>query len=160
MLCDEEVNAIVQYGIEGKHYEVVDGVYKNLQEAAGETPTFPYEGFNTWNLRNGGTKLPQATDVKLQEMFDKYAELGLKTKFANVNIYDGFSENYDSYSAERSAVGNVMRQYLAPLQAGLVDDVDAAVEEFRNKMKEAGIDKVREEYTKQWIAYCEEYDYK
>lgn len=160
MLCDDEVNAIVQYGIKGKHYDVDNGIYKNLQEAAGETPTFPYEGFNTWNLRNGGSRIPQATDVKLQEMFDKYAELGLKTKFANVNIYDGFSENYDSYSAERSAVGNVMRQYLAPLEAGLVDDVDAAVEEFRSKMKDAGIDKVRDEYTKQWIAYCEEYDYK
>ena len=127
LLCDDEVNAILQYGIKGTHYDVVDGIYKNLQEEAGETPTFPYEGFNTWNMRNGDTKLPQATDVALQEMFDKYAKLGEKTKFPNVNIYDGFSENYESYSAERSAVGNVMRQYLAPLQAGLVDDVDAAV---------------------------------
>ena len=159
MLCDDEINSIVQYGIKGTHYDVADGIYKNLQEEAGETATFPYEGFNTWNLRNGETKLPQKTDVKLQEMFDKYAALGEKTKFPNVNIYDGFSENYDSYSAERSAVSNVMRQYLAPLEAGLVDDVDAAVEEFRNKMTEAGIDKCREEYTKQWKAYCEEYNY-
>ena len=159
MLCDDEVNSIVQYGIKGTHYDVEDGIYKNLQEEAGETATFPYEGFNTWNLRNGATKLPQRTDVALQEMFDKYAELGSKTKFPNVNIYDGFSENYDSYSAERSAVSNVMRQYLAPLEAGLVDDVDAAVTEFRDKMKEAGIDKCREEYTKQWKAYCEEYNY-
>lgn len=160
LLCDDEVNAILQYGIKGTHYDVVDGIYKNLQEEAGETPTFPYEGFNTWNMRNGDTKLPQATDVALQEMFDKYAKLGEKTKFPNVNIYDGFSENYESYSAERSAVGNVMRQYLAPLQAGLVDDVDAAVEDFRTRVKDAGLDKCREEYTKQWVAYCEEYDYK
>ncbi len=160
LLCDDEVNAILQYGIKGTHYDVVDGIYKNLQEEAGETPTFPYEGFNTWNMRNGDTKLPQATDVALQEMFDKYAKLGEKTKFPNVNIYDGFSENYEAYSAERSAVGNVMRQYLAPLQAGLVDDVDAAVEDFRTRVKDAGLDKCREENTKQWVAYCEEYDYK
>lgn len=93
-------------------------------------------------------------------MFDKYSELGAKTKFPNVNIFDGFSGNYDSYNAERTAVSNVMQQYLAPLQAGLVDDVDAAVEEFRVKMKDAGIDKCREEYTRQWKAYCEEYGYK
>ncbi|MCR5031533.1 MAG: DUF3502 domain-containing protein [Lachnospiraceae bacterium] len=160
MLCDDEINSIVQYGIEGTHYTVEDGIYKNLQEEAGETATFPYEGFNTWNLRNGETKLPQKTDVALQEMFDKYAEMGAKTKFPNVNIYDGFSENYEAYSAERSAVNNVMRQYLAPIEAGLVDDVDAAVEEFRTLVKDAGLDKCREEYTKQWIAYCEEYDYK
>jgi putative aldouronate transport system substrate-binding protein len=159
-MCDEEVNALMQYGIEGTHYTVEDGIYKNLQEAAGETPTFPYEGFNTWNLRNGETKLPQATDVALQEMFDSYAVLGAKTKFPNVNIYDGFAENYESYSAERSAVSNVMRQYLAPLQAGLVDDVDAAVEEFRTKVTDAGLEKCREAYKEQWLSYCEEYGYK
>ena len=27
-------------------------------------------------------------------MFDKYVALGKKTKFLNVNIYDGFAENY------------------------------------------------------------------
>ncbi len=160
LLCDDEINALMQYGIKGEHYDVVDGIYKNLQEEKGETATFPYEGFNTWNLRNGATKLPQKTDVALQAMFDKYAKLGATTKFPNVNIYDGFSENYEAYSAERSAVSNVMRQYLAPLEAGLVDDVDKAVEEFRNKMTEAGIEKCREEYTKQWKAYCEEYSYK
>ena len=92
-------------------------------------------------------------------MFDAYEKLGAKTKFPNVNIFDGFSENFESYSAERAAVSNVMSQYLAPLEAGLVTDVDAAVEEFRSKMKEAGIDKCREEYTKQWKAYCDEYGY-
>ena len=53
-----------------------------------------------------------------------------------------------------------MRQYLAPLQAGLVDDVDAAVEEFRTKVTEAGLEKVREGFTSQWTAYCDEYGYK
>ena len=159
LLCDEEMNALIQYGIKGEHYDVVDGIYHNLADEAGESSTFPYEGFNTWNLRNGETKLPQATDVELQKMFDAYEKLGAKTKFPNVNIFDGFSENFESYSAERAAVSNVMSQYLAPLEAGLVTDVDAAVEEFRSKMKEAGIDKCREEYTKQWKAYCDEYGY-
>ncbi|MBQ3913644.1 MAG: DUF3502 domain-containing protein [Lachnospiraceae bacterium] len=160
LLCDDEINSIMQYGIKGVHYTVENGIYKNLQEEKGETVTFPYEGFNTWNLRNGATKLPQATDVELQKMFDKYAEIGSKTKFPNVNIYDGFSENYETYSAERSAVSNVMRQYLAPLEAGLVDDVDAAIAEFRTKVKDAGLDKCREEYKKQWLDYCNEYNYK
>ncbi|MCR5428904.1 MAG: DUF3502 domain-containing protein [Lachnospiraceae bacterium] len=160
LLCDDEINSIMQYGIKGVHYTVENGIYKNLQEEKGETVTFPYEGFNTWNLRNGATKLPQATDVELQKMFDKYAEIGSKTKFPNVNIYDGFSENYEAYSAERSAVSNVMRQYLAPLEAGLVDDVDAAIAEFRTKVKDAGLDKCREEYKKQWLDYCNEYNYK
>ena len=153
-LCDEELNHLISYGIKGTHYDVVDGIYENLSD------TFPYEGFNTWNLRNGDTKLPQKTDVKLQEMFDKYDAIAKTTKFPNVNIYDGFAENYEDYTAERQAVSNVMRTYLAPLQAGLVDDVDAAVEEFRTKVKEAGLDTCREGFERQWAAYCDAYGYK
>lgn len=153
LLTNKELNDLISYGIEGTHYEVKDGVYNNLSD------TFPYEGFNTWNLRNGEYKMAQSTDVELQAMFDKYAELGAKTKFPNINIYEGFAEDYTEYQAERQAVSNVMRQYLAPLQAGLVTDVDAAVEEFRTKVKDAGLDVCREGYTAQWKAYCEEYNY-
>lgn len=155
MMTDEELNKLVQCGIEGVHYELdEDGNYVNLTDA------FPYEGFNTWNLRNGDFKIPQKTDVELQKMFDKYNELGSKTKFPNVNMYEGFTENYEAYQVERTAVSNVMKQYLAPLQAGLVSDVDAAVEEFRTKMTDAGLEVCREGFKEQWTAYCEEYGYK
>ncbi len=158
LMTDEEVNRLVQYGIEGVHYEIDDqGIYHNLEPAH---PTFAYEGFNTWALRNGEFKLPQETDIVLNEMFDKYEKLGEQTKFPNVNIYNGFSENYDAYQAERTAVSNVMKQYLAPLQAGLVDNVDAAVEEFRQKMTDAGIEICRDGFKEQWAAYCDEYGYK
>lgn len=154
-MTDEELNKLVQCGIEGVHYELdEEGCYVNLSE------NFNYEGFNTWNLRNGDYKIAQKTDKELQKMFDKYNELGSKTKFPNVNIYEGFTENYEAYQVERTAVSNVMKQYLAPLQAGLVSDVDAAVEEFRSKMTDAGIEKCREGFKEQWAAYCDEYGYK
>ena len=154
-LCDEELNKLVQAGIEGTHYEIdSDGFYKNL------STDFGYEGFNTWNLRNGDYKLMQSTDVELQKMFDKYEEIGNKTKFPNTDIYSGFTEDYEAYAAERTAVSNVMRQYLAPIQAGLVDDVDAAVAEFREKVQAAGLDTCREGFKEQWNAYCEAYGYK
>ena len=145
---------LLRYGIEGKHYELdEDGFYVNLDDS------FGYEGFNTWNLRVNDFKLKQPTDVALQAMFDKYAALGEKTKWPNVNIWDGFTEDYTEYSAERAAVGNVLRQYLAPLQAGLVSDVDAAVEEFRAKVNDAGLDACREGFLEQWADYCAEYNY-
>ena len=153
LMLDQEANDICQYGIEGTHYEVVDGIYNNL------STDFPYEGFNTWGLRNGDYKLPQSTDIELQKMFDKYDELGEKTKFPNVNIYDGFSEDYEAYQAERTAVSNIIKQYLAPLQAGQVADVDAAVEEFRQKMIDAGIETCRDGFKEQWQTYCDTYGY-
>lgn len=159
LMTDQELNNLIQAGIKGTHYDLTaDGIYVDLNDPA--SPKFAYEGFNTWALRNGDYKIPQESDIILNEMFDKYEALGNQTRFPNVNIYDGFSEDYDAYAAERTAVSNVMKQYLAPLQAGLVDDVDAAVEEFRQKMKDAGIDVCREGFTEQWIAYCEEYGYK
>lgn len=155
LMCDQEVNNLVQAGIEGTHYEMnADGYYENLSE------DFKYENLNTWNLRNGEYKIAQPSDKILNEMFDKYEALGAKTKFPNINIYDGFSEVYDDYQAERTAVQNVMKQYLAPLQAGLVSDVDAAVEEFRTKVTEAGVETCRDAFKEQWNAYCEEYGYK
>ena len=155
LMCDEEINKLVQYGIEGTHYEITDeGFYNNL------STDFAYEGFSTWNLRNGDIKLSQPTDVTLNEMFDKYAGLAAQTKFPGVNIYGGFTEDFEAYAAERTAVSNVMRQYLAPLQAGLVSDVDAAVAEFREKVEAAGLRTVQDGFKEQWAAYCDAYGYK
>lgn len=154
LMTDRAINTLMQCGIEGVHYNIVDGFYEVIPNTG-----FLYENFNTWNLRNGEFKLMQKTDVTLQGMFDAYNEAALKTKYPNVNIAGGFSENYEDYQAERAAVSNVMRQYLAPLQAGLVDDVDLKVAEFREKIKEAGLETVRANYTEQWLAYCEEYGY-
>ena len=92
-------------------------------------------------------------------MFDKYAELGAKTKWPNVNIWDGFTEDYTDYASERAAVGNVMRELLAPLQAGLVSDVDTAVADFRQKVTNAGLQACRDGFTEQWLDYCAEYNY-
>lgn len=154
MMTDKDVNRLIQYGIEGTHYEIDDeGIYHNISDK------FAYEGFNTWALRNGEFKLPQATDIALNEMFDKYEEISSKKKYPNVSVTTGFVEDYEDYSVERQAVSNVMRQYLAPLQAGLVDDVDAAIENFREKVKEAGVDVCRENYKAQWEAFCEEKGY-
>ena len=153
LMTNHEMNDLVQYGIKGVHYDVVDGMYENLNE------NFKYENFNTWNLRVNDYKLPQASDVDLQAMFDKYNEIAQKSKFPNVNIYGGFTEDYTEYEFQRTAVSNVMRQYLAPLQAGLVDDVDAAVAEFRQKVTDAGLQACRDGFTEQWVDYCEEYGY-
>lgn len=153
LMTDLDMNKLVQYGIEGTHYEVADGLYKNLSQR------FNYENFNTWNLRVNEYKLPQASDIALQAMFDKYNEIASQSKFPNVNLYGGFTEDYAAYEFERTAVSNVMRQYLAPLQAGLVDDVDAAVATFRAEVEKAGIKACRDGFTEQWLAYCEEYGY-
>ena len=153
IMTDAELNKLVQCGIEGVHYNMVDGFYVNISDA------FPYEAFNTWNLRVDEFKLPQLSDKLLDEMFARYDEIAAQTRFPRVNIFGGFSENYENYQVERIAIRNVMTQFLLPLQAGLVDDVEAAVDEFRSALQTAGIDKARDGFREQWLAYCEEFGY-
>ena len=69
-----------------------------------------------------------------------------------------FMPYFVSYVILRVLVFN-MFEYLAPIQAGLVDDVDAAVAEFRQKVTDAGLQACRDGFTEQWVAYCEEYGY-
>ena len=157
-MTDEAMNRLVQAGIEGTHYELKDGIYYNLSK---ENPMpFPYEGLNTWNLRVKEYKMIQETDIELNEIFNRLEAVGAKTKFPNVNIAQGFAEDYTDYEAERSAVQNVILQYLAPLEAGVVADVDAAIAEFLEKVEAAGLEACREGFTEQWLAYCEEFGYK
>ena len=158
IMMDEEMNKLVQAGIEGVNYELRDGIYYNLTP---EPPfAFPDEGFNTWNLRVKEYKMVKPEDVELNEIFDRLEAVGAKTKFPNVNIQQGMAEDYSEYEAERAAVIAVIQQYLAPLEAGIVDDVEVAVAEFLEKAEAAGLQKCRDGFTPQWLAYCEEFGYK
>jgi putative aldouronate transport system substrate-binding protein len=65
-----------------------------------------------------------------------------------------FLEEYDSYSAERAALNQVAEQYLKPIQAGIVPDVDAAIKLLIQKGTEAGRDKVYDSFVMQWKVYC------
>jgi putative aldouronate transport system substrate-binding protein len=69
---------------------------------------------------------------------------------------DAFAEDYTEYSTEMTAVQNVISQYLNPIFAGLVDDPEAAVEEFRGLVKDAGLDTIREQFNQQWVDFCVE----
>lgn len=152
LIMDEELNRLTQYGIEGVHYEVAeDGTYKNLDAS------FGYEALNGWSLRNPAYKLANGQGgVLLQEMFDHYAEVIEEKGTPSVDPFGAFAEDYSAYSAEKSAVDDVCSEYLKPIEAGLVDDVEASVETFREKVKAAGLDTVREGWTKQWQAYVQE----
>lgn len=152
LIMDEELNLLTQYGIKGVHYEVAeDGTYKNLDSS------FGYEALNAWSLRNPAYKLANGQGgVLMQEMFDHYGEVIEEKGTPSVDPFGGFAEDYSAYSAEKSAVDDVCSEYLKPIEAGLVDDVEASVETFREKVKAAGLDTVREGWTKQWQAYLQE----
>lgn len=150
LVLDEEYYDISQYGFEGEHYtRTADGYYEAIGEASASG--FAREAGNLWSTRNTEFMLyPETTAKILTELnaeFDTYAY---------PNLWTGFAEDTESYQTEKAALANVVTQYLPPIQAGLVDDVDAAIAELLEKAEAAGLSKVREEYTKQWLAYVDE----
>lgn len=150
LVLDEEWYDLSQYGIKGEHYNISDeGYYESVGDAA--SSGFPREAGNLWSTRNPNLILyPETTAKVLTELnaeFDTYSY---------PNLWTGFSENTDSYQTEKAALANVITQYLPAIQAGLVDDVDASIAELLDKAEEAGLSRVREEYTRQWLAYIEE----
>ena len=149
LVTDKRYNLFTQYGIEGKNYEVdANGYYKLIGDA--QSNGFPREGMNGWAWRNPEFML-------FDEGYD-----GVKAIFAELDkvqkpdIFTGFAEDYTSYQAEKAALEQVEKQYLYPLLAGLVANIDEGIDTFLAKAKQAGLEKVQTEYTKQWNAYVEE----
>ena len=157
LYTDGELNRLIQYGIEGTHYVIDENGFYQPGEANSE---YGSESANTWNLRNPEYALSSENDALLNQISEELNQIANQTRFPDVDIASGFIEVYDSYAAERAGLATVMTQYLAPIQAGLVDDVDKAIDEFLQKAEEAGLSKIQEAYTAQWKAYCEEYSYK
>lgn len=157
LYMDKDLNRLIQYGVEGTHYTIdADGLYTDGEKHS----DYGSESANTWNLRNPDYALATKNDEQLNEIFTELSDIASKTKYPDVDVASGFVEDFESYAAERAALATVMTEYLAPLQAGLIEDVDAGVDEFLKKAEEAGLSKIQESYTTQWNAYCEEYGYK
>ncbi len=158
LVLDKRYNWLSQYGIEGVHYNVKDGYYEPIGDP---TKTgFGREGMNGWGWRNPDYMLFDKSFDAVKVIFEQMGTIASKSKYRGINIFDGFAEDYSSYQSERAALGTVLTQYLAPLEAGLVSDVDAAIKVFMEKAKAAGLEKIQKEYIKQWKAYCAQYNYK
>ena len=61
----------------------------------------------------------------------------------------GFVVNQDPIANEIAACANVIAEYHEPLTYGMVDDVDGHIDEFIQKLKDNGADKIIEEVQKQ-----------
>lgn len=149
LVLDKTYNYLTEYGIEGKHYMIEDNQYYKMIGDA-KNNGFQREAINGWAWRNPDTMLFDKSFELVKEMFKEF------DSYAKPDIFLGFVEDYSPYQAERAALFQVQSQYLVPLQAGFVDDVDEAVKVFMEKAKAAGLNKIQEEYAQQWKLYCSE----
>lgn len=139
-----EIQDLAQLGIEGVNWEAVgEDQYKIIEGAA-------YNTSNNWGWRNQDImrtlyqENPTAVDTKVNEM-NEY----LLSHVREEHILDGFSFDSTSVSTQYAAVEAVMGTYFDPLVNGLVDDVDASLEQFRSAMEAAGIQDILDEMQSQ-----------
>lgn len=148
LVTDKQYNQLTEYGIEGKHYEVVDGYYKMIGDSTSNG--FGREAMNGWAWRNPEYMLFDKSYDGVKAIFDEL------DKISKPDIFTGFAEDYASYQSERAALEQVEKQYFYPLYAGLIDNVGEGMETAMAKAKQAGLEKVQAAYKEQWEAYVAE----
>ncbi|WFR55744.1 extracellular solute-binding protein [Anaerocolumna sp. AGMB13025] len=158
LMTDEKANDLVQYGIQGKHWNLIEGKYYEEIKDSG----FSYENMNTWDLRNHLLKkeMKPTGDTAYDDMIASYDAAAAKSKWEGKSLTTGFIEDYSSYEIERANLNSVIAQYLTPIQAGLVEDVEASINEFLKEADAAGLKKIQDSYKEQWLAHCVEFGYK
>jgi putative aldouronate transport system substrate-binding protein len=148
LVTDKRYNQLASYGFEGTNYTVEDGYYKVVGD--NKTNGFVREASNSWAWRNPEFMIFEKSYDGIQAIFDEL------DKIQKPDIFTGFAEDYTSYQAERAALEQVQTQYLLPVIAGQVDDVEAGLKTFMDKAKQAGLEKIQDSYKQQWQTYLQE----
>jgi putative aldouronate transport system substrate-binding protein len=141
-MTDESYYRLIQYGIEGKQYEVVDGL---AQKPVNFDPEKDAGGFSVWSLRNDRFNIPYATeDPRRYTLNEEW------NKVAIDNPYVGFNFDASNVTSEIAAISNVNAQLGIQIMLGkTMMDPKEAVADYRKQLEQAGINKVIEEVKSQ-----------
>lgn len=137
-MTDESYYKLIQYGIEGVQYEVVDGLSDRPE---GYDEAVDGGGFAVWSLRNDKFNIPYASeDPRRYELNDLWNETAIN------NPYVGFTFDTKKVTTEIASISNVNSQLGIQILLGkTTQDPITAVAEYRKQLEHAGIDKVIEE---------------
>jgi putative aldouronate transport system substrate-binding protein len=144
-LTDESYYRLWQHGIEGRQYEIVDGF---IEKPTNYNKDVDAGGFSAWAFSNTGFKIPSRTEhpsryEKTKEWSQNYLS----------DPYTGFSFDSSKVSTELSAISNVNSTLGIQLMLGKTENVAVAIEEYRNQLKQAGIDTVLDELKNQLASF-------
>ena len=149
---DSELYDLYMYGIQGYHYDLTEEG-QLVTPSASQDPSV-VTGYDPagagWGMRMENLMRSHMTQwAGLEPPMEKIRSISVP------NRYGAIALDYAPVQAELAAVNQVVQQYGTPINVGLVDDVDAAIEEYRQKLKDAGIDKLVDYVQQTVTAYCE-----
>lgn len=144
---DKELYNLLCFGIEGKHYRLVD---KNTGFVDFPYGTDRYNPQSDWVFGN-------VFNAYYRKEADAKADLWKQQKALNESAKRseafGFSFDSTTLNTENANIAAVMTQYLTPLLLGQLDDVDAGLDDLNARLKSAGIDRAQTELQKQLDAW-------
>jgi len=135
---DKEINNMINFGIEGVHY-TRNGEIMTQTDKAGD-----YSPGAAWMF--GSQFLNYIWDTEDPNKWELYKQFN---EGAIVSPGLGFVFDSEPVKNEVGALANVIKQYQVAIDRGSVD-VDKVLPEYRQKLTEAGIDKVIAEKQRQF----------
>ncbi len=145
MYTDKDIANLLAWGVEGRDFEVVDGVAKYPEGVDASTVSYHTADFLYGNQFLVYPWEGSPADLRDQAMAEMNA--------GGASSYLGFSCDTSTVANELTAIANVIGEYKAGLETGTLDS--ATYDEFLARLQAAGVDKVVESYQTQldaWLA--------
>lgn len=145
MKFDTYLNRLLILGIEGDHYSINEqNEYSELENST----NFAANALSvSWAIKNGELKeagVPEREQV-ITDAWEERVEMNPTITF----VFDD-----TNVTAYMSAVDSVLADYIPMLQLGLVDDVDATIDECIQKCYDAGLQNIYDEFYTQYDAWA------
>ena len=140
---DEYIRNLLNYGIEGTHYESVNDKQIKLTDKASDYSV----GYYTL----GNLFITKVLDNEPETKWDEFQEFNDVAKESAVL---GFKFDTSKVTNEIAAINNVLEEFKSTIYSGSVD-VDEYLDKLNKKLKDQGIDRVIEEMQTQldaWLA--------
>jgi putative aldouronate transport system substrate-binding protein len=140
LLKNIDATTLLQFGIEGQDYEVVqeDGANKQIKYLADDPTTLPY--YMPYGVYGSRLDWPVLDPMPI-DMNQVLKDLDAEMPDSRMSAANGYTFDNTDVSTEFSAVSTVIEQYVASLESGAVNPAEA-LPEFIEGLKSAGIDKV------------------
>ena len=135
MYTNADIMNLFAWGVEGVHYQV-------LPDGQIDYPDGVDANNSGYNLRRGWSFGNQfLTYIWVGDSPTLWEEMDAFNKNAKVSKAFGFTFDSSQVQTEYAAVTNVVNEYRAALEFGLLDP-DTALKEYNEKLAEAGLDKI------------------
>lgn len=147
MKNDTYFNKLITFGIEGVHYEMLDETHYRILDKAEDYPAYGVAA--SWSVKNV-RYTEEGQDPRKEAMSDSIFERAVASPTVAFSFDDTQISDYTA------AIKSVVNDYVPMLQLGLVDDVDATLEEMNQKLDASGLQIYMDELETQYNAWLAE----